>query len=46
MQKSESNNLNFKKVCNEAFDKLSINWNGDVTLCCEDYDNFMIVGIF
>ena len=22
----------------------SINWNGDVTLCCSDYDNFMLVG--
>lgn len=31
-------------VCPEAFDKLSINWNGDVTLCCSDYDNFMVIG--
>lgn len=34
----------YRDVCMEAFDKLSINWNGDVTLCCGDYDNFMIVG--
>ena len=34
----------FYEVCNEAFDKLSVNWNGDVTLCCTDYDNFMLVG--
>ena len=31
-------------MCGEAFDKLSVNWNGDVTLCCADYDNFMVVG--
>lgn len=30
--------------CPEVFDKLSINWNGDVTACCGDYDNKMIVG--
>lgn len=30
--------------CPEVYDKLSINWNGDVTACCSDYDNFMIVG--
>lgn len=30
--------------CPEVFDKLSINWNGDVTACCSDYDNKMIVG--
>lgn len=31
-------------VCSEVFDKLSINWNGDVTLCCQDYDNNLIIG--
>jgi Predicted Fe-S oxidoreductases len=30
--------------CPEVFDKLSINWNGDVTACCGDYDNKMLVG--
>ncbi|MTK11391.1 MAG: radical SAM protein [Clostridiaceae bacterium] len=30
--------------CPEVFDKLSINWNGDVTACCGDYDNKMIFG--
>lgn len=30
--------------CPEVYDKLSINWNGDVTACCSDYDNFMIIG--
>ncbi len=44
MQKHESLHHVYREVCNEAFDKLSVNWNGDVTLCCSDYDNFMIVG--
>lgn len=30
--------------CPEVFDKLSINWNGDITACCGDYDNKMLVG--
>ena len=30
--------------CNEVYDKLSINWDGSVTCCCGDYDNYMIVG--
>ena len=30
--------------CNEVYDKLSINWDGSVTVCCGDYDNYMIVG--
>lgn len=30
--------------CPEVFDKLSINWNGDVTACSSDYDNSMIIG--
>lgn len=32
------------EVCPEAFDKLSINWNGDVTLCCGDYDGYLVIG--
>lgn len=32
------------KLCNEIYDKLSINWDGTVSACCVDYDNFMIVG--
>ena len=44
LQENERNNHVFQQVCSEAYDKLSINWNGDVTLCCSDYDNFMIVG--
>lgn len=44
LQKKERIQHVYQAVCNEAFDKLSINWNGDVTLCCGDYDNFMLVG--
>lgn len=44
LQEHETINHTFRPFCVEAFDKLSINWNGDVTLCCGDYDNFMLVG--
>jgi radical SAM protein with 4Fe4S-binding SPASM domain len=30
--------------CNEVFDKISINWDGSVSACCGDYDNYMVVG--
>jgi len=32
------------RVCNEVYDKLSLNWDGTVSACCGDYDNYMIVG--
>ena len=32
------------KKCNEVYDKLNINWDGTVTACCADYDNYMLVG--
>jgi len=32
------------KQCNEVFAKLSINFDGSVTCCCADYDNYMLVG--
>ena len=44
LQQHEKIHHVYNPICVEAFDKLSINWNGDVTLCCCDYDNFMIVG--
>ena len=44
LQQQETIHHVYRPVCAEAFDKLSVNWNGDVTLCCSDYDNFMIVG--
>ena len=30
--------------CSEAFNKLSVNWDGTVSACCTDYDNLMLVG--
>lgn len=30
--------------CPEVFDKLSINWDGEVSACCADYDNKMLAG--
>ena len=44
LQEHETLHHTYRSICMEAYDKLSINWNGDVTLCCSDYDNFMIVG--
>ncbi|WP_028587881.1 radical SAM/SPASM domain-containing protein [Desulfocurvus vexinensis] len=31
-------------VCFQVFDVLSVNWDGKVSACCRDYDEFMIVG--
>lgn len=30
--------------CPEVFDKMSVNWDGRVTACCQDYDDMMIIG--
>lgn len=32
------------KNCPEVFNKMMINWDGKVSACCADYDNFMVVG--
>jgi radical SAM protein with 4Fe4S-binding SPASM domain len=32
------------KICPEVFGKLSIDWDGQVTACCSDYDRKMVVG--
>lgn len=32
------------KPCAEVYQKLSIDWDGKVSCCCGDYDNFMTVG--
>lgn len=32
--------------CPEMWDKLSVDWDGTVSACCGDYDNFMKVGMF
>ena len=30
--------------CPEVFDKMSIDWDGNVVACCSDYDRFMTIG--
>lgn len=40
----EKNAVHLACECPEVFDKLSVNWDGTVTACCGDYDNFMLVG--
>ena len=32
------------RPCNSPFTEVSILWNGDVVLCCYDYDGFNIIG--
>lgn len=44
LKNSESLVRKHAQVCPEAFDKLSINWDGKVTVCCKDYDDYMILG--
>jgi MoaA/NifB/PqqE/SkfB family radical SAM enzyme len=38
---------NIKKCylpCTEIYQKLSVDWDGKVTCCCSDFDNFLVVG--
>jgi len=30
--------------CKEVYQKLSVDWDGKVTCCCSDFDNFLVVG--
>lgn len=32
------------RLCNEVYQKLSIDWDGKVSACCGDYDNLLTVG--
>ena len=32
------------KPCTEVYQKLSVDWDGKVTCCCGDFDNFLVVG--
>jgi len=32
------------KICPEVFGKVSIDWDGQITGCCSDYDRSMIIG--
>lgn len=36
--------LSSEAVCSAPFDDVVILWNGDVVLCCFDYDGFNIIG--
>ncbi len=36
--------LSCNSVCSAPFDDVVILWNGDVVLCCYDYDGFNIIG--
>jgi MoaA/NifB/PqqE/SkfB family radical SAM enzyme len=30
--------------CTEVYQKLSVNWDGKISCCCGDFDNFLLVG--
>jgi len=32
------------RPCTEVYQKLSVNWDGKVSCCCDDYDDYLIVG--
>jgi len=32
------------KPCTEVWQKLSVDWDGKVTICCSDYDNLLTIG--
>lgn len=32
------------RPCTEVYQKLSVDWDGKVTCCCNDFDNFLTVG--
>lgn len=34
----------YYRPCTEVYQKLSIDWDGKITCCCGDYDNFLVVG--
>lgn len=42
--KAEKGSMQHMPVCQEIWDKLSINWDGSVSACCQDYDNIMLAG--
>lgn len=42
--KEDKGQMRHVSVCPEIWDKLSINWDGSVSACCQDFDNMMIVG--
>ena len=44
MLKEKESVVKWHPECPEVFDKMSINWNGEVTACCMDSDNLMLIG--
>ncbi len=34
----------YYRPCAEVYQKLSVDWDGKVTCCCGDFDNFLVVG--
>ena len=30
--------------CKKLWESITINWNGDISLCCRDYDSFQVIG--
>lgn len=34
----------YYRPCTEIYQKLSVDWDGKVSCCCEDFDNFLAVG--
>jgi len=34
----------YYRPCTEVYQKLSVDWDGKVTCCCGDFDNFLTVG--
>jgi uncharacterized Fe-S cluster-containing radical SAM superfamily protein len=43
LQQKTPSSVNYCE-CPEVFDKLSINFDGSVSACCGDYDNYTLVG--
>ena len=33
-----------RKACNQPWQRFSISWNGDVSICCRDYNSELIIG--
>jgi radical SAM protein with 4Fe4S-binding SPASM domain len=43
LKKQESIKKEYR-ACTEVYQKMGINWDGKVTACCADYDEFLLVG--
>lgn len=42
--KKQQTTKKYYRPCNEVYQKLSVDWDGKVTCCCGDFDNFLTVG--